>query len=355
MFLQAIRLQSHGVLRGFWKLQGWGRHALASRLRRKRLERTESLKVPAAIAFSPTMRCNLSCVGCYARDYPQDNELPLETIDQMLASAERMGVFLFIITGGEPLLREGILKVFRNNRRILFLMITNSTLLDRETAKQIAISGNILPVVSLEGSQKETDARRGLGVYQQVERAMRHLKSQGVTFGFSAMVAKDNFQILGSEQFIDQMTELGCALGFYTEYVPLGSGVKWELVMEEKERGQFRERILQLRRTKPIILVHLPDDEYDDQGRCKAIIGGSVHVNAEGYVEPCPFAHFASDNIKEKGLDQVLRSQFLARLRSSDAIIRRGRVGCAMVENREILKHIAAQAGAQPTDCARKA
>jgi MoaA/NifB/PqqE/SkfB family radical SAM enzyme len=184
---------------------------------------------------------------------------------------------------------------------------------------------------------------------------MRHLKDKGITFGFSAMVANEDFGILGSEQFIDQMTELGCALGFYTEYVPLGSAAKWELVMEEKERGQFRQRILQLRRTKPIILVHLPDDEYDDQGRCKAIIGGSVHVNAEGYVEPRPFAHFASDNIKERHLDQVLQSQFLAGLRSSDAIIRRGRIECALVENREILKHIAAQTGAQPTDCARKA
>lgn len=146
------------------------------------------------------------------------------------------------------------------------------------------------------------------------------------------------------------MAKRGCALGFYTEYVPIGSAAQWELVLRQEEQKRFRKRIQQLRREKPMMLVHLPDDEYWGDNKCRAVINGSVHINAEGYVEACPFAHFASDNIKEKSLDQALRSRFLTELRSSDATVRRGRLGCALVENRELLQGIAAETGAKPTD-----
>jgi len=351
IFLHAVRLQRDGVLKKLWRLQGIGTHAIGARFRRKRFQKREGLQVPAAIAFSPTMRCNISCVGCYARDYPCDNELPLDAIDGMLGSAEKMGVFLFIITGGEPLMRDGILDILLSHRRLLFLMITNGTLLDEETAREIASARNIVPVISLEGWQEQTDTRRGPGVYDQVERAMEYLQREGVVFGFSAMVARDNFEVLSSDQFIDEMVKRGCALGFYTEYVPVGSAARWELVLKQEQQKQFRKRIQQLRKVKPMMFVHLPDDEYWGDNKCRAVINGSVHVSSQGCVEPCPFTHFASDNIKDKSLDQILQSQFLSEIRSSDAIVRRGRLGCALVENRELLQDIAAKTGAKQTDC----
>lgn len=66
--------------------------------------------------------------------------------------------------------------------------------------------------------------------------------------------------------------------------------------------------------------------------------------------DPRPFAHFAKDNIQEKRLDEIFRSQFLSQLRSSDAVIRHGRLGCALLENRDILENIATSTGAKPTD-----
>jgi MoaA/NifB/PqqE/SkfB family radical SAM enzyme len=350
IFLQAAGLQRRGLLKRLWRLQGMGRHAVGSELRRRKFQRKNGLPAPTAVAFSPTMRCNLSCTGCYARDYPTDNELPLEVIDHMLTSAEGMGVFLFIITGGEPLMRDGILNLLGRHRRLLFLMITNGTLLDEETAREIANAGNIVPILSLEGWQEQTDARRGPGVYDQVERAMEYLQREDVIFGFSATVASDNVETLVSDRFVGQMARRGCVLGFYTEYVPVGSAAQWELVLKQEEQERFRKRIQQLRKVKPMMLVHLPDDEYWGDNKCRAVINGSVHINAEGHVEACPFAHFASDNVKDKSLDKVLQSRFLTEVRSSKAVVRRGRLGCALVANRELLQDIAAETGAKPTD-----
>jgi len=352
IFLQGIRLQRGGVFKKLWRLQTISRHAIGSWLTRRKIQKKKGVLAPIVIAFSPTMRCNLSCKGCYARDYPRDGELSLEEIDNLLRSAEEMGVFLFVITGGEPLMKDGILEIFRRHKRILFLMVTNGKLVDARVARTIGQSGNIMPVVSLEGSKEQTDDRRGHGVYDQVERAMKHLQDAGAVFGFSAMVTRENFEILSGHEFVDEMITRGCALGFYTEYIPIGSDANWDLVLEGEDQKLFRERILQIRRSKPIMVVHLPDDEYGPENKCVAVMGGCVHINSQGYVEPCPFSHFASDNIQEKTLAEALRSPFLAHIRSSDAAVRRGRLGCALFENREMLESIAADTGAASTDSA---
>ena len=67
-------------------------------------------------------------------------------------------------------------------------------------------------------------------------------------------------------------------------------------------------------------------------------------------MEPCPFTHFASDNVCDNGLESALRSRFLAEIRSSEAIYRHGNLGCSLFENSDILEEIAEQTGAMPTD-----
>jgi len=351
IFLKGIGFQRRGILKKLLKLRSVYKHAIFSSFRRKKCQKKKGLLAPVAIALSPTMRCNLSCVGCYAHDYSCDNELSLDTIDDVLSSAENMGVFLLVITGGEPLMKDGILDVFKKHKNLLFLLITNGVLMGDKVAREIASAGNIVPVVSLEGWQEQTDARRGHGVYDQVKRAMEYLQNEGIAFGFSATVTRLNFDTLVSDRFIQEMIDRGCVLGFYTEYVPLGSVAEWNLVLEDKEREYFRERILEIRRNKPIMVAHLPDDEYGVDGRCQGVVYGSVHINSQGYVEPCPFAHFASDNVRDNGLESALRSRFFAELRSSEAIYRHGKIGCSLFENREILEEIAKQTGAIPTDC----
>lgn len=296
------------------------------------------------------MRCNLGCRGCYAIDYPRDREMSASRIDEVLTAAERLGVFLVIVTGGEPLLREGIIDLVARHKRLLFLVVTNGTLMGREAARAAARAGNIVPVVSLEGPKEVTDARRGEGVYDKAMRAMEMLRDEGILFGFSATVTSKNWSALVSDEFLAQVIGRGCALGFYTEYVPVGSDVRRDWILGDQERRLFREAVLGIRRRRPIIAVHLPDDEYDRHGRCLGVTGGCVHVNAQGCVEPCPFAHYARDNVAETPLAEAIDSPFLREVRSSQAVIRRGHIGCALVENAALLEAIAGRTGASPTE-----
>ncbi|MBD3184851.1 radical SAM protein [Candidatus Poribacteria bacterium] len=350
IFLQGVKFQKKLGFKKLWRLQNISRYAASAWLRRRKMQRHKEFPIPTAIAISPTMRCNLSCIGCYAKDYPKDGELSLDIIDKILTDAENMGVFVFIVTGGEPLMKEGILELFQKHKRLLFLIITNGTLLDSQKAQIMYKAGNIVPVVSLEGTEEQTSYRRGDLVYYNVKRAMRLLDESGVMFGFSAMVTSMNFNILVSDKFIDDSINRGCSVGFYTEYIPIGSAANWSLVLNREQKEHFREKVLEIRKNKPIMLAHLPDDEYGKDGKCLAVMSGCVHINSQGYVEPCPFSHIASDNIKDKGLEESLKSSFLRQIRNSEATMRRGEYGCALFENRHLVEDIAFRTGAVSTE-----
>jgi MoaA/NifB/PqqE/SkfB family radical SAM enzyme len=353
LLIRIVKKWRRDIFKKVWRLRVLRTGLMRSRRRRKRILKKEGLKVPMGIGFSPTMQCNLACAGCYARFYPKENELPAETIAAFLSETETMGVFFYVITGGEPFMRPEMLELYKKYRHSLFLIVTNGTYINKTTAREIADSGNILPMLSIEGTPEQTDQRRGEGVYHNVTESMKLLRENNVLFGFSAVLTGQTASTLGSGAFVDKMIELGCAAGFYNDLIPMDSADHL-LLPEENQRQAFKRRLQRLRKEKPIVLVHLPDDEYNEEGRCLPVLNGAVHINSQGYVEPCPFAHFARENIKTHSFRDILRSPFLEAVRSHPILLKKekGMIGCSLAGNRELLGEVARQTGAAPTDSA---
>jgi MoaA/NifB/PqqE/SkfB family radical SAM enzyme len=311
--------------------------------------KSEGLLVPMGLGLSPTMRCNLSCTGCYARLHPKSEEMSLETIDTFFRDATALGVYFFVITGGEPYIRGDMLDIYEKYPGALFLTVTNGTLIDDETADRIALLGNIMPVISVEGEDEHTDARRGNGVHTKVLECMDRFRERKILFGFSSVVTNETAEILGSEDFISNMIEKGCTLGFYNDFIPIESE-DFASVPSTEQIAVFKCAVAEFRKTKPIVLVHLPHDEYDRHGRCTAVASGSVHINAQGDVEPCPFSHYAKENIKRDSFRDVLSSPFMRAIREHPTALQHGDIGCSLVNNHDILVSIAEKTGAESTN-----
>jgi MoaA/NifB/PqqE/SkfB family radical SAM enzyme len=350
-----LRVLSHvlsawgwGALGTVWRSRrlAWG--FVQARRTRRRLFKREGLQVPVGFAISPTMRCNLSCKGCYARLHPRDGELSAEALASLVGSASQAGVSFFVITGGEPYIKPEMLDIYREHPDCLFLTVTNGTLVGESVIAEIARLGNVFPIVSLEGRAEHTDSRRGSGVHQQALSCMRDLKTAGVPFGFSVVLTRSNMATVGSDEFVGDMVRRGSVVGFYNEFIPL-EDQDWAAMPDDAQQQDFRESLGRLRKRYPVLLLHLPDDEYDENGRCTAVGGGAFHVNAQGFVEPCPFAHFARENVNECSFEEILRSPFLRALREHPTALRRGNLGCSLVSNREILERIARETGAIAT------
>ncbi len=69
------------------------------------------------LRLSVTDRCDLRCVYCMSEEMtflPRADLLTLEELDRLCAAFIRLGVVKIRVTGGEPLVRHGVMKLFRS-------------------------------------------------------------------------------------------------------------------------------------------------------------------------------------------------------------------------------------------------
>jgi MoaA/NifB/PqqE/SkfB family radical SAM enzyme len=282
---------------------------------RKAFEAERGFYPPDAMLISPTMRCNLHCYGCYSSAYSMEEDLPFEVMDRLVRECKEMGIHLVLMTGGEPFLRKDLFDLFEKHEDTIFQIYTNGTLIDEKMVKRFVALGNVVPAISLEGFEEETDKRRGKGHFARVSKVMDWLKGAGIFFACSTTQTSQNTDVLMSDAFIDFLVEKGCILLWNFHYLPIGRNPDLSLMATPEQRNWSRERLSYFRATKPILFVDFWNDGCLTRG-CIAAGRKYFHVNAQGDVEPCVFCHFASDNIKEKPLAEALNSPLFQEIRS---------------------------------------
>lgn len=317
-------------------------------MRENEIYEREGFIPPGLIVISPTMRCNLNCYGCYAGEYAQDFGLPFELVDRIITEGKELGIYFITFSGGEIFTRKDIWAIYEKHQDVYFQLYTNGTLIDREAAKRLAELGNVAPMISTEGMEKRTDERRGPGTFKKIMAAMDHLAEAGVLFGASCTETRDNMDEICSPEFIDLLIEKKAMVLWYFQYIPIGRKPAMELVPTPEQRDEFRRRVRDIRNSRPLFVGDFWNDGYFVGG---CIAGGRhyLHINANGDVEPCVFCHFAVDNIREKSLREVIRSDFFkaiqARQPYSDNLLR----PCMIVDCPDVLEEVVRECGARPT------
>lgn len=313
------------------------------------VEKEHDCNVPWAILMDPTSSCNLHCEGCWAGEYARGEHLSLEELDGIIEQGKELGVFFYLYSGGEPLLRAAdILKLAEKHSDAVFCAFTNATLVTPELAAQLSEVGNVALAISVEGFDKVNDFRRGEGTYARVVRAMDLLREVGAPFGFSTCYHAQNTEQVASEEFVDAMVEKGCLFGWYFTYMPIGQHARPELLVTPEQRQLMYERVHEFRATKPIFLL----DFWNDGEYCNGCIAGGrhyLHINAHGDVEPCAFIHYASTNIREATLLEALKSPLLMQYRQHQPFNKNPLRPCPLLDNPDALVEMVTQAGAYST------
>jgi len=303
---------------------------------------------PNLLVISPTMKCNLRCYGCYAWQYSKKNDLPYDVCNRVIDEANDIGLYFFVITGGEPFCWDKIYDFLERHNDSFFQIYTNGQMIDNKAAERLAELGNAVPCISVEGFEKETDKRRGKGVWKKIMSAMDALRENGVLFGFSVTATRGNNELVVSDEFIDLFINKGAFIGWYFNYVPIGKEPNMELMPTPEQRDYRRSRIVEIRKTKKIIVADFWNDGPLVNG-CMAGGKNYLHVNVNGDVEPCVFVHFAADNIKEKSLIDILTSDFFMAFRKRQPYTENHLRPCSIIDNPYILRDIVAETGAYPT------
>ena len=156
--------------------------------------------IPWLILFDPTSACNMHCVGCWSGTYGHKNNLSFEDMDKIVTEGKALGAHLYMMTGGEPMVRKkDILRLCEKHNDCFFAAYTNSTLIDEDLCKEVVRLGNLSFFLSIEGTPETNDARRGSGHYDAVMKAMDHLKKYGIVFGTSICYTSANIDAVSSE------------------------------------------------------------------------------------------------------------------------------------------------------------
>lgn len=278
---------------------------------RNQVTKEAGFDIPVLIVVSPTQRCPLRCYGCYAAEQSKDGDLTYEAFDKLVTEAKEMGIYFFVITGGEPYVYEHLFKIFEKHNDVYFQTYTSGvTLAKKDHVEKLAKLGNVLPCISIEGFEEQTDKRRGKGHFKRLKQAMTNLKEAGVPFGFSGTVTRENNDLMLSDELIDYYINEGCSLGYLFQYMPIGRAPVFDLVPTPKQRMERLDKILDLRKRKPILLA----DFWMDGplvGGCLAGGRRYIHVNNLGHAEPCVFAQAWDMSVYEHSLMDILTNSKL--------------------------------------------
>ena len=306
--------------------------------------------IPWAILLDPTSACNLHCTGCWAAEYGNKLNLTIEDIDSVIMQGKELGIYMYIYTGGEPLVRKkDLITLCRKHHDCQFLSFTNATLIDEEFANEMLRVKNFIPAISVEGFESATDGRRGNGTYRKVVKAMELLKEKRLPFGISCCYTSQNLDSISSFEFVDQMIKWGAKFVWYFHYMPVGNDAVPELLPNPEQREFMYHRIREIRRIKPIFAMDFQNDgEY--VGGC--IAGGRryLQINANGDVDPCVFVHYSDSNIREKSLLECLQSPVFMAYHDGQPFNENHLRPCPMLENPEKLREMIHRTGAVSTD-----
>jgi MoaA/NifB/PqqE/SkfB family radical SAM enzyme len=339
----ALRITGRDPRFAFNALRLLRRQHLAARRRSE--QKARGVHVPPFLIYSITGRCNLSCAGCYANllHASDRDEMTFDRVEEVLCEVESLGSSVMLIAGGEPLLRPKLFELTAAHRRILFLLFTNGSLLDAARVEALRTQRHVITVLSIEGSEDQTDTRRGSGTYAHVADAMARLKRRRVFFGTSTTLTSANFELATSEAHLREFIGRGCRLFYYINYVPVEPKTD-HLQLEPEQVLELEARLARFRRTLPALFIAFPHDEMA-LGGCLAAGRGFVHINAYGDVEPCPFSPYSDRNLNDVSFEEALSSPLLQTILGSGVVLDEADGRCALWKRRAWVQELAGVGG----------
>lgn len=305
--------------------------------------------IPWAILLDPTSACNLHCTGCWAADYGHALNLSYDDIDSIIRQGKELGTYIYIYTGGEPLVRKGdLIKLCDAHPDCAFLCFTNATLIDEEFVEEIARVKNFVPIISAEGDEEATDSRRGKGTYKKIDRGMDLLRARGLAFGVSICFTSENAASVCTEEYYDWLIGKGALFAWIFTYMPVGADSPASLMPTPEQREHLYRFNKEMRQKKPLLTLDFQNDG-EFVGGC--IAGGRryLHISAAGDVEPCVFIHYSNVNIHDVSLLDALRSPIFMGYYNDQPFNDNHLRPCPMLENPECIEHLVEESGAHST------
>ena len=274
-------------------------------------------------------RCNIACLYCGSDCAKQEIEGELDAdewvgIMKQIAEDFDSSKVMVAVTGGEPLLKPAIFTLFKALHELGFPygMVTNGTLLTRETAQKLVEAGMGSISVSLDAPSPLNDALRGEGVTRRAEDAIRNLKDAGYKGKLEILSTITRPVVPHLEDMRRYIASLRVPAWRLAPVMPIGRAAKNPALLLDEET---------LRKILDFVLAHredefLPKPEFAEEGflgeeyegkvrpfraQCRAgiTVGG---IKANGKIGACPelTAAFDQGDIRRERFKDVWENRY---------------------------------------------
>src|SRR5262245_23756875 len=286
---------------------------------------TNSRFVPHVVAWNLTQRCNLACAHRHIAAgawHAADGELSTaeccRIADEILELNDSP---MFILSGGEPLLRDDLEDIAKHaaRRGATVVVGTNGTRLTRERIRSLmaaGVKGAALSIDSLDATYHDR-FRHGGGALAETLSAVQRLAEERLDFIVQTTVTRGNRGEL--QQLAAYAAERG-AVSFNVYFlVPTGRGQKMlglspaenEQVLGEliELEQRYRGRMLVRSKCMPQIMRHAYERDPQSpllnyETRCPCGLH-YCRITPEGKVTPCPYTPAVAGDLRQQTFGEV--------------------------------------------------
>lgn len=286
-----------------------------------------ALGFPAAANFELTPRCNFNCKMCYvhlskAEQERRGRELSAEEWIDLGRQACEAGVVFLLLTGGEPTLRPDFPVIYRELKKMGFMISINSNgyLLHGELLELVKNDPPYRINLSLYGVSNETYKELcGVPAYERITENIRALREAGVDVKLNMSLTGDNYRDM--QAVYERAMELGVHTQAASYMFPpvrvtgeFGKGYR----MSAEEAARCEISYNRLRMTEEQFLRYAADlqngipirREEDCEGQVGAQMGcragrSSFWLSWDGKLSPCGMLPEPSVDVLEFGLQKA--------------------------------------------------
>jgi MoaA/NifB/PqqE/SkfB family radical SAM enzyme len=269
-----------------------------------------------------TGRCNFKCTHCYAAGWTDKEAVELEVVERAIKELISLGVFHFILQGGEPLTEperlKAIIRMCRPERSFINV-VTNGYLLTPDVIRELKALGVSKIAVSIDsGIAEEHDRfRNQMGSWERAVWGLAEIRRAGLQTGISTTISHVNLHSEGMEKLFAFAVENRYRININAANM---SG-RWEgctdVLLTEADTEYLLDRHL-----KETLDVHSQSLIGRDVFLHHGLVGcpaakEQVSISATGDVFPCVFLHIALGNIRDQSIrsmvEGILQNPFFRR------------------------------------------
>jgi len=260
-------------------------------------------QVPPNIEIAYRYDCNIHCDHCFATNIgditgkvkKKDRSLSLDDLREISRQANEMGVFQYILQGGEPLFWPDFEDVVDalNPKEFYIGLVTNGILLNRQKIFHLREIGIDKIVMSLDAYHPTKDSRT-------VE-MLNYAKEAGLRAVINTVATTYNVK---SPQFLDlvKFAQKNDFVLYVNGAAPIGEWAgKTEFVLSDDDRKYLFDL------SKKYDVVRRDSNPYQGEFVGCPAFRETIYITEFGDVTPCAFLHMRAGDIWEMPISEIIK------------------------------------------------